>query len=377
MEWTKRPAFINRKKELDFLKQWITEQPENILFLYGPKSSGKTTLIDKFIIENLTNSQWDVKHFNLREIFIINYKDFIQAFFEVDYSRSKEDVKEKREYNLKVFKLTTEVLKGLRSKELDPFVVMKKELIKQTAKEVRPVIVIDELQALQGIYMNSQRELIKELFNFFVAITKESHLCHVIISSSDGYFIERIYSDSKLSKTSKFYEIAYLEKEDVIYWLNNLREESGIANLILSDSQIERIWHYFGGSVWEISGFLSTIMNNAVDGKVEDAVLEREAQKEIRAWKMRFQDYLGKFYDYDLFVAVNRLITKSGSFYEKDLIKEFERAKLKEELGILVQKNLFSYNPVTGEYQPQGPSVALGLKTLCAELNFSTENREC
>ena len=92
---------------------------------------------------------------------------------------------------------------------------------------------------------------------------------------------------------------------------------------------------------------------------------------------MRFQDYLGKFYDYDLFIAVNRLITKSGSFYEKDLIKEFERAKLKEELGILVQKNLFSYNPVTGEYQPQGPSVALGLKTLCAELNFSNENREC
>ncbi len=38
--------------------------------------------------------------------------DFLQAFFEIDYSKAKEDVKEKREYNLKVFKLTTEILKG-------------------------------------------------------------------------------------------------------------------------------------------------------------------------------------------------------------------------------------------------------------------------
>lgn len=368
MEWSKQPAFINREKEMGFLKQWITEKPENILFIYGPKSSGKTTLLYKFTREHLVGGRWDVKHFNLREILIANYKDFIQVFFEIDYSRSKEDVKEKREYDLKVFKLTTEVLKGLERKELDPFVIMKRELTKLTSRGIRPVIIIDELQALEGIYMNSQRELIKELFNFFVAITKESHLCHVIISSSDGYFIERIYSDSKLSKTSRFYEIAYLEMEDVAYWLNNLKKESGIKNLTLTDSQIERIWYYFGGSMWEISSFLSILMNNAINGKVDDDFLEREAQKEITAWKVRFQDYLGKFYDYDLFISVNDIISKSGYFYEKDLIAKFERAKLKEELGILVQKNLFSYNPVTGEYQPQGPSVALGLKAFCEEL---------
>ena len=368
MEWSKQPAFINRKKELDFLRQWITEKPEHILFIYGPKSSGKTTLLYKFTRENLAGDRWDVKYFNLREILIAKYKDFIQTFFGIDYSRSKEDVKETREYDLKVFKLTTEVLKGLDRKELDPFVIMKTELMKLTSRNIRPVIIIDELQALEGIYMNSQRELIKELFNFFVAITKESHLCHVIISSSDGYFIERIYSDSKLSKTSRFYEIAYLKKEDVVYWLNNLKKESSIENLTLTDSQIERIWYYFGGSVWEISSFLSVLMNNAINGKVDDGLLEKEAQKEITAWKVRFQDYLGKFYDYDLFSSVNDVLSESGSFFEKDLIKKFERAKLKEELGILVQKNLFSYNPVTGEYQLQGPSVALGLRAFCEEL---------
>ena len=53
------------------------------------------------------------------------------------------------------------------------------------------------------IYMNGQRELIKELFNFFVAMTKQSHLCHFLIASADGYFIEKVYNDSKLRPGSK------------------------------------------------------------------------------------------------------------------------------------------------------------------------------
>jgi len=221
------------------------------------------------------------------------------------------------------------------------------------------------LQALEGIYMNGQRELIKELFNFFVAITKESHLCHVIISSSDGYFIEKIYSDSKLSKTSEFFEVDYLPKQDVKYWMNNLKKESNIDNLELSENQIERIWHYFGGSVWELSSFLSILRRKAVNNKVLDDSLEKEAGKKITASATVFMDYLGKYYDYELFKAINKILINSEKFFEKDLATKFDRAKLKEELGILVQKNLFAYNPVNGEYKPQGNSVLLGLKQFC------------
>ena len=84
-------------------------------------------------------------------------------------------------------------------------------------------------------------------------------------------------------------------------------------------------------------------------------------------------DYLGKYYDYELFVAMNDILSNSESFYEKHLIGKFERAKLKEELRILVQQNLLSYNPVTGEYKPQGHSVALGLKQFCGELELKKQ----
>ncbi len=212
-----KAPFIDRQDEFAFFQSWIDEEPKNILFLFGPKSSGKTTLLSRFIKQNLPDNRYDIKHFNLREIFIANYRHFIQAFFGIDYSKSKEDIKEQRQYNLKVFNLTVETLKGLEEKTLDPFAVMKQEMQKVVMQGVRPVIIIDELQALEGIYFNGQRELLKELFNFFVAMTKESHLCHVIIASSDGYFIERIYNDSKLKKTSKFLEVDYLSKEPCLY----------------------------------------------------------------------------------------------------------------------------------------------------------------
>ncbi|KPA11121.1 ATPase, partial [Candidatus Magnetomorum sp. HK-1] len=141
-----KSAFINREKELTHLNHWINSEPGDILFIYGPKSSGKTTLLIKFIETYLHKQTFNIKLFNLRKILITNYLDFIQAFFETDYSKSTKDVKKKREYNLKLFKLSKEVKRSLENKTLDPFIVMEKELIKLSNKGKRPVIIIDELQ---------------------------------------------------------------------------------------------------------------------------------------------------------------------------------------------------------------------------------------
>jgi hypothetical protein len=60
-------------------------------------------------------------------------------------------------------------------------------------------------------------------------MTKQSHLAHIMIASSDGYFLNTIYNDSKLKKCSKFYNVDYLPKEDVIandnLWAKDTHEE--------------------------------------------------------------------------------------------------------------------------------------------------------
>jgi len=368
MEWTKESAFINRKQELNYLKQWISEEPDNLLFIFGPKSSGKTTLLNEFIKRNLSDQSYDIKHFNLREIFIVNYQHFIQAFFSLDYSKAKGDVKERRQYNLKVFQLTVDTLKGLEEKSLDPFAVMKREMEKTAAKGIRPVIIIDELQALEGIYLNGQRELLKELFNFFVAMTKESHLCHVIIASSDGYFVERVYNDSKLKKTSKFLEVDYLSRDDVQFWLHDLRGQSKIKAFTLSDAQIDQIWNTMGGSCWEISAFLGDLLRVAENGLIADNdFFELIEKKKITARSM-FVDYAGlDSGKIALFRALSRINQSKGKIELRDLayvVKEgiYTEPDLRKELTELVRQNFLAYSPVTAEYTIQGRSMEHGLR---------------
>ncbi|HKK33806.1 MAG TPA: ATP-binding protein [Desulfomicrobiaceae bacterium] len=363
--YSKEPAFVNRTREMVRLQSWIDSRPEGILFLYGPKSSGKTTLLNRFVDLHLRSRAYDLKHFNLREILLVNYESFLNAFFE---RKSSEQVKETRQYDLKVFKLSVETLKGLESRELDPFVVMKRELEKQVKKGRRPVIIIDELQALEEVYFNGQRELLKEMFNFFVAMTKESHLCHVIIASSDGFFIERISQDSKLKKTSRLMEVEYIGHEDVMDWLSNLDRYSRIDQYVLETAQQEAIWAMFGGSCWEISDFLGELLSRADKGRIHDEDLQELLNARLVMSRSLFAEYATIIPQKQLLLReIARAVEDGPAFVPEDLIGLVEQGvwsgeELLQELVELVRRNFLSYAPPRAEYILQGRSMELGLE---------------
>jgi len=369
IKYTQKEQFINRIKELDFLAQWINRKPQHILFIYGPKSSGKTTLLNKFIENHLTNKLFSIKHFNLREMLISNYSDFIQAFFEIDYSKTtSSDIKQKREYNLKLFKLSKEIKQSLENRTLDPFVVMKKELLKIFKKGKQPVIIIDELQAMEDIYINGQRDLLKELFNFFVALTKESHLCHVIIASSDGYFINRIYNDSKLTKTSDFFEINYLPQQDVQYWLTHLELESGITAFTLTDEQIQIIWKYLGGSMFEISNVLGRLIPQAKNKCIKTVAIEKEIDRLISMNEGKLGFYANINKSKRILFKEILSIHKSKDLFRIDDLESmvdkgfYDETGLINELNNLVRMNILAFYPTTAHYRLQGNSMFYGLK---------------
>ncbi|MDQ7031419.1 MAG: ATP-binding protein, partial [Desulfonauticus sp.] len=52
----RQDEFINREKEIQYLKDWVNHLPKEILWLYGPKSTGKTTLIEYLIEKELTSN---------------------------------------------------------------------------------------------------------------------------------------------------------------------------------------------------------------------------------------------------------------------------------------------------------------------------------
>ncbi|OQY43253.1 MAG: hypothetical protein B6240_12855, partial [Desulfobacteraceae bacterium 4572_87] len=191
-------AFINRENEMAELRNYLEGRPNSILFLYGPKSSGKTTLMYQLFEQMEAEKRYEINFLNLRKIFLTSYDDFIDDAF-------------------------TE--KMLKKRQEDPFLIMEREFQRLVKKGIRPVVIIDEFHKLDGLYLpDKQKRLMVELMNFFVAMTKENHLCHVIIASSDAFFIEQVYVDSKLRKTSEFMKLDYLEKEDAFVWLRDIKK---------------------------------------------------------------------------------------------------------------------------------------------------------
>lgn len=379
MQYKNEPAFINRQVEMAYLQSWIAERPKHILFFYGPKSSGKTTLIHKFAENYLADdTRFSVKLFNLREVLIVNYEDFLQRFFQVQDPQEK-DTSQTRQYNLKVFTLTVQTQQKIQARQLDPFDVMKAELQELNAQNITPVIIIDELQALDFIYFNSQRELIKELINFFVAMTKESHLCHVLLSSSDGYFIEKLYNDSKLKKTAKLFEVDYLPKEDIVYWLSNLDRESNIQDYSLDREQIEYIWDCFGGSIWEIAVLLGDLLQVCQSGEVPQGELKRAAEYYLLQARSYFEEYAALDRPRtELLQEINRHIRRKGYVQESFLGRLLDEGlyadknALREELNNLVRNNYLYYNPTRAEFKLQGRSMEIGLERYLRDMDTGT-----
>ncbi len=208
--------FWDREKEKKWLKHYLLTEPNAILFVYGPKSSGKTTLLMK-VVEELPKDNFIYYWFDLRERLISNYKDVVDVFF-MDEEAAKVMKETSKELELGIasfFKIGLKDKKLIEEKRIDPFKYMADVMRKDLEEGKRPVIVFDELQKLKDIYLNggSQRLLIKELFNFFVRLTKVLHLAHVIVMTSDTFFIEQVYTDSTLENTSRYYLVDYFDDE--------------------------------------------------------------------------------------------------------------------------------------------------------------------
>jgi AAA+ ATPase superfamily predicted ATPase len=352
MEYRLDIAFINRNSELNFLKNFVNNRPFEILFLHGPKSSGKTTLLYKFFERIEKEQKLDVKFVNLRETFTDVYEDFLKAFFQVERKGEKTATLES-DINVGFFKISSSIEKKILEKRVDPFKVMKAEFFALNRKGIKPILIIDELQALDKIYINNdkERQLITALFNFFVAMTKERHIAHIIIASSDGYFLNNVYNDSRLKQTSIFYLVDFLPKEDVMEWLLNLEKYSRIKDYTLTEDEAEKIWDTVGGSMWEIQHLLSQLFDNLLDNVL---TLHKKRMKGI------ISHYIGTD---DKKEKILGLFLKKDRADIRDFVKEgLGKDEAENLLRDAVSNNVLYFDPIDALYYPQARSYQWGIK---------------
>jgi len=269
-------VFVDRMSEIEFIKEWVNHTPKEILWLYGPKSCGKTTLIEYIIEKELTSNlkifdKYWIKYINFRGLMIENYDSFINSFFEESEESDDFEEETKTKFSLGVIKLEAKTLEKIKTKKKNLFneLIEKLKQVKKTK-----IIVIDEIQVLEDIYFNEEKQLLKEFLNFCVRLTKELHLAHIIILSSNTIFIDKIYNEAKLKVTSRFKKIDHLDKKNTFEYIEYKNKEE---NLNLDKNLI---YEYLGGSVALISRLYREIkFSNSLESYLENEV--KVAKNEI------------------------------------------------------------------------------------------------
>jgi len=329
-------VFVDRVEEVKFFKEYFEELPRKILFVYGPKSTGKTTLIE-YVIKNeliddkrlFKSSKYNIKYVNFRGKLIASYNTFLDSII-----RKKDETIEAElsyELNLGVFRLNPKLYAKAKEKEEDIFDLLIDELKKSKKKNI---FIIDEIQVLEDIYINGTRELIKEFLNFCVRLTKELHLSHVVILTSNTIFLNRIYNDSKLKATSIFKLIDH-PKEDVS---KKLLEDLGY-----NKKEIDLIIDYLGSAFT----YILKLAQFVKPGENIKEFLESEKRDAY------MQIYLLLTYDKsvklpenaeDVFKKITKEIIKNGYVFFK---KEYN-----EILDIFCEKEILFFDPQTGIITP-------------------------
>ncbi|WP_022670197.1 ATP-binding protein [Hippea alviniae] len=346
---------IDRDKEINFLLDWFNQLPELILWVYGPKSSGKTTLIEyvveKELFEDFENlkpkgNYW-VRYVNLRRKLISSYETFLESFIKPE----EEYVMQKgisAGVSVAVFTLKAEILKQVKERKKDLFDALIDELDKKVKKEnKKPILIIDEIQTLEEIYINGERELLKEFLNFCVSLTKETHLSHVVILSSNTVFIDRIYNDAKLKKTSEFFKIDHLDKSIVVEWLSS----EGYT-----EEEINLIYDYLGGCIPDIQRMMM----------LKDKYKSIKEYLEHRAFLAYSQIVMfyhqGKFpkEEIEIFENICKEILNNGSF----VLSKDRDSKYLEVISKWAEKEILFFDPLTLEVKGNSRIYEKGMEKL-------------
>ncbi|XRO75080.1 ATP-binding protein [Methanocaldococcus sp. 28A] len=320
--------FYDREREVNFLKTYCQLEPNSILFVYGPKSSGKTTVMLRVIEELSKNEDIIFFYYDLRRYATPTKEEFLEIFFE---KSDKKYLLNRFEINLKIWRFGVEEKFDFNNIKLNDVFDKIYEGIEAVIKDgKKPVLIIDELQKLKNIYFNGGKSLLNELFNLFVHLTKVRHLCHVICLTSDTLFIEEIYKNSTLENTSEYFLIDWLRKGTI----RNILKEEGF-----SEEEVNYALNYLS-LPYEITQLIN---NKKLGLSVEETI-----KKWINIEKDKIKYIIRKNLD-----KKDEILKILSKFKDNIKIKNDEiEDELFETLKILIENEILFYDVINGIIKP-------------------------
>ncbi len=338
----KRTPFHDRERETDEIMKILDAEPSLITFIYGPINSGKTTMISH-LIEELPED-YAPFYVNLRGRFITDYEDFLNVLFEIDEAGGVDNVTEYAKSILKDLGTVSgipipinlfEQIFEKKDKSKDMFKYMEQFFV-EISKKRTPILIIDELQVVGDIKIDGI--LMYKLFNFFIRLTKELHLCHVFAATSDSLFIEQVYSEAMLEGRCRYLLVDDFDEGTTAAFL----EECGF-----SDDEKAVAWEYCGGKPI----CLVELVNAQDDrrGKAEEMLKIRKGQVEEIVYSLEARDK-------EMFDAVMRVLSEFIG------MEKVGYKYISDEIKFLVGKNIIFADSANKELRPQSRLNLLAIR---------------
>ena len=346
-------TFHNRETEIKEIMNTLSVKPRLITFIYGPINSGKTELVTN-LIEQLPED-YVVFYINLRGKFISNYDDFVRALFKLDREKKeyKEILKTISEVSLKSLKFAgipiTEGILDLffREKTYEDVFEFLEDYFTEIAENKIPVLIVDELQKIGDVRINTH--LIYELFNLFIRLTKELHLCHVFAVTSDSLFIERVYNEAMLEGRCRYSLVDDFDSETTLAFLGKYG---------FTDDEKMMAWEYCGGKPVCLIELINTGENRIE--RVEEMIGIRTGQIEGLIEDAKEFGYKISYGEEEIVLNEEQILEGLEPFRTKDCLKANELSK-PVKLG-LIKANILFLDPVKQIIKPQSRLNLLAIR---------------
>ena len=348
----KRIAFHNREKETKEIMDILDAEPSLITFVYGPINSGKTTTISHLIKE--LPEDYIPFYVNLRGRFITDYEDFLNVLFEIDEEGEVSNVTEYVKSALKDLGAVSgipipislfEQIFEKKDKSKDMFKYIEQFFV-EVSKTRTPILIIDELQVIGDLKIDGF--LIYKLFNFFIRLTKETHLAQVFVVTSDSLFIEHVYSEAMLEGRCRYLLVDDFDRETTSAFL----EEHGFT-----DDEKSVAWNYFGGKpayLIELANYKKKV------AKAEELLVLRIG--EIETILKRINELGGDITieNVKYSVSYEKLVGALKKFVDRETIDMNEVDEISK--AFLVKKNMLFVDPLKKMIKPQSRLDLLAIR---------------
>ena len=118
-----------------------------------------------------------------------------------------------------------------------------------------PVLFIDEANELKHIPGEEGKEAVRTLLKWCVVNTKQRERLHVVLASSDGFFLEWL-NDMNIGRHASVYTVGDLSEESAAHFYDDVINERLPENLRLKAPGFDEVYRVLGGRMFHIKKFV-------------------------------------------------------------------------------------------------------------------------